>query len=77
MKLIPLLVESLKETEASLDEGESVQVSTLEALHSLLQDAPQPIVEHVPSLLPRLLELTRTAGTMVRVSIEDVFTHMQ
>ncbi len=42
-----------------------MRLSTLEALLSLLLDAPQPLVEHVPSLLPRLLELGKTAGTMV------------
>ena len=58
-QLLPLLLESLQCNEAGL------RVSTLEGLLSLLHDAPQVVSEHVPSLVPRLLELARAPESMV------------
>lgn len=59
MQLLPLLLESLQCSEAGL------RVSTLEGLLSLIHDAPQVISEHVPTLVPRLLELARAPESMV------------
>ena len=59
-QLLPLLLESL-----ACEEG-GLRVSTLEGLLSLIHDVPHIISEHVPSLVPRLLDLARAPDSMVR-----------
>lgn len=47
-------------------EDVGLKLSTLDALHSLITDAPQSVVEHVPALVPRLLNLARDQASMVQ-----------
>ena len=59
-QLLPLLLESLSSDEIGL------KVSTLQGLLSLIEDTPQSVIEHVPTLVPRLLTLARDKASMVR-----------
>lgn len=64
--LLPLLLESLNSS--SLDQH-GVLISSLDALHSLVNDAPAIISEHLSSLVPRLLQISQTNLYMkVRIS---------
>ena len=48
-----------------------LKLSTVEAVRSLITDAPQSVEEHVPALVPRLLKLACDRSSMV--SIYDYF----
>ena len=58
-QLMPLLVQSL-----SCDE-QSLQLSTLQTMYSLVLDAPDIITRHVTSLVPMLLGLSKFQLSMV------------
>ena len=60
LQLLPILMESLDRGEAEL------KVSTLEGLMAVTEDAPTIITSHVPTLIPKLLELAKCPDTMVR-----------
>ena len=59
LQLFPILVQSLDSSEVEL------KVSTLEGLTVVTQDAPSVITSHVPTLIPKLLELAKCPDTMV------------
>ena len=42
-----------------------LKVSTLNGIHSLITDTPQSVIEHVPALVPRLLQLAKDPTSMV------------
>ena len=56
---MPLLVQSL-----SCDE-QSLKLSTLQTMYSLVLDAPEIITRHVTSLVPMLLGLSKFQLSMV------------
>ena len=68
LQLLPLLLASLDCPQPQL------LLTALEALLALLQEAAQAVVEHVPSLLSRLLELSRYPESMV--SCTHTHTHI-
>ena len=68
-QLLPLLLESLSSKEVGLI------VSTLQGLLSLIQDTPLSVVEHVPTLVPRLLTLAQDKASMVRNCLPTTFRH--
>lgn len=59
LQLLPILIQSLDSSEVEL------KVSTLEGLTAVTQDAPSVITSHVPTLIPKLLELAKCPDTMV------------
>ena len=59
LQLMPLLVQSL-----SCDE-QSLKLSTLQTMYSLVLDAPEIISRQVTSLVPMLLGLTKFQLSMV------------
>ena len=59
LQLMPLLVQSL-----SCDE-QSLKLSTLQTMYSLVLDAPEIISRQVTSLVPMLLGLTKFQISMV------------
>lgn len=46
-------------------EDVGLKVSTLNGIHSLITDTPQSVIEHVPALVPRLLQLAKDPTSMV------------
>lgn len=58
-QLMPLLVQSLS------CEEQSLKLSTLQTIYSLVLDAPEIITRHVTSLVPMLLGLSKFQLSMV------------
>ena len=58
-QLMPLLVQSLS------CEEQSLKLSTLQSMYSLVLDAPEIITRHVTSLVPMLLGLSKFQLSMV------------
>ena len=48
-------------------EDAELKLSTVEAVRSLITDAPQSVEEHVPALVPRLLKLACDRSSMVGI----------
>lgn len=46
-----------------------LKVSTLNGIHSLITDAPRSVIEHVSTLVPRLLKLACDPASMVRTIV--------
>jgi hypothetical protein len=46
-------------------EDVGLKVSTLNGIDSLITDTPQSVIEHVPALVPRLLQLAKDPTSMV------------
>ena len=76
LKIPPLLLESLQlggEREGEVEgDGGVVQASILGSLCWLAEDSPTLLSLHLPTLLPRLLQLSQCSPHMVSLSALDV-----
>lgn len=48
-----------------MSEDIGLKVSTLNGIHSLITETSQSVIEHVPALVPRLLQLAKDPTSMV------------
>ena len=76
LKILPLLLESLQlgmEHEGEVEgDGGALQASILGSLCWLAEDSPTLLSSHIPTLLPRLLQLSQCSPHMVSLSAVDV-----